>query len=60
MQRRIVEYPDRLGDLSLLLSTFGLSAGDPGFVAAADFNGNGSVGLEDLAFLLGQFGDICS
>ncbi|MCC6361738.1 MAG: hypothetical protein IT450_23630 [Phycisphaerales bacterium] len=49
-----------LSDLSLLLSTFGLSAGDPGFVAAADFNGNGSVGLEDLAFLLGQFGDICS
>lgn len=48
-----------INDLAALLSTYGLSSGDPGFLAAADFNNNGSVGLEDLAALLAQFGDHC-
>lgn len=45
-----------LTDLAQLLASFGLSTGQPGFVAAADFNNDGSVNLTDLATLLSNFG----
>src|SRR5262249_42446674 len=45
-----------LSDLTLLLSSFGLCAGDPGFVVAADMDSNGCVELTDMAMLLSNFG----
>ncbi|MBI5864455.1 MAG: PQQ-binding-like beta-propeller repeat protein [Planctomycetes bacterium] len=45
-----------LSDLALLLSSFGLCAGDAGFSAAADFDASGCVELADLAILLTNFG----
>ncbi|MBI5866561.1 MAG: hypothetical protein HZB38_19010 [Planctomycetes bacterium] len=45
-----------LGDLTLLLSSFGLCSGESSFNPAADFNGNGCVELADLAVLLANFG----
>jgi uncharacterized membrane protein len=45
-----------LGDLSRLLTVFGLCAGDAGFDAAADFDASGCVELSDLAVLLANFG----
>lgn len=45
-----------LSDLALLLSTFGLCNGDPGYNSAADFDGSGCVELTDLAELLSGFG----
>jgi hypothetical protein len=45
-----------LGDLSLLLVSFGLCSDDPGFNAGADFDASGCVELSDLAVLLANFG----
>lgn len=45
-----------LADLSLLLGSFGLCAGNPGYSAAADLDGSGCVGLTDLSMLLQDFG----
>jgi subtilisin-like proprotein convertase family protein len=45
-----------LGDLSLLLVSFGLCSGDAGFNANADFDASGCVELSDLAVLLANFG----
>ena len=46
-------------DLALLLASYGLCDGDPGFVSAADFNETGCVELSDLAALLGNYGHTC-
>lgn len=43
-------------DLSLMLASFGLCSGDPGFNPAADIGGDGCVGLPDLTELLANFG----
>jgi hypothetical protein len=48
-----------LADLALLLSSYELYAGDPGFVPEADFDGDGHVDLSDLATLLAHYGEIC-
>jgi hypothetical protein len=48
-----------LADLTMLLSAFGASAGDPAWNAGVDFDADGSVGLADLARLLGEFGRAC-
>ena len=45
-----------LSDLAALLASFGLSAGDPGFEPAADFNRDNMVDLSDLAALLAVYG----
>ncbi len=51
-----------LADLALLLSSYGLCTGDPGFVSAADLTGgpegapDGCVDLADLALLLSDYG----
>lgn len=45
-----------LDDLTALLSTFGLCAGNPGFNANADFDGSGCIDLGDLTVLLANFG----
>ncbi len=45
-----------LGDLTLLLSSFGTCSGDAGFNAGADFDGSGCIELGDLAVLLAHFG----
>lgn len=48
-----------LTDLATLLSSFGLSSGQPGYVATADFDNDNSVTLTDLATLLSNFGSSC-
>lgn len=48
-----------LADLAGLLSTFGLCAGDPAFIPAADLDGSLCVDLSDLAGVLGVFGSVC-
>jgi len=48
-----------LVDLSISLSTFGLCAGDPGYVPGADLTGDGCVNLADLAIVLANFGTSC-
>lgn len=45
-----------LVDLSLLLATFGLCEGEPGFNADAQFDAGSCVDLSDLSILLSQFG----
>ena len=45
-----------LSDLSLLLAAFGTCTGDPNFNEAADFDSSGCVELNDLSFLLSNFG----
>lgn len=45
-----------LGDLTLLLSSFGACSGDANFAGAADFDASGCIELADLAVLLGNFG----
>ena len=50
-----------LSDLAVLLASYGLCAGDPGFVEEADFTGagdvpDGCVTLADLAVLLADYG----
>lgn len=44
-------------DLALLLSSFGMCAGDAGFNANADCDDDDCVGLADLAILLSRFGE---
>jgi len=48
-----------LVDLAVLLGTYGLCHGDPGYVPQADFNGDDCVTLDDLAELLGHYGQTC-
>ena len=48
-----------LSDLTGLLGTFGLCAGQPGFNASADFDASGCVDLADLTGLLSAFGRPC-
>ncbi|MFN0137913.1 MAG: immunoglobulin domain-containing protein [Phycisphaerae bacterium] len=48
-----------LTDLSLLLGSFGLCNGTPGFNAAADLNDTNCVDLTDLSMLLAVFGTEC-
>jgi hypothetical protein len=45
-----------LGDLTTLLSAFGLCTGDPAYVAACDLDATGCVELGDLTILLANFG----
>lgn len=45
-----------LSDLAALLASYGLSLGDPGYNANADFDSNNTVDLGDLAFLLSDYG----
>lgn len=45
-----------LTDLALLLSSFGLCDGAPGYQAGADFDGSGCIELADLATLLSNYG----
>lgn len=45
-----------LADLSILLSSYGLCAGDAGYNPDADIDGDGCVGLGDLSMLLVDFG----
>ncbi|MCC6357793.1 MAG: hypothetical protein IT450_03540 [Phycisphaerales bacterium] len=46
-------------DLAVFLSSFGLCTGQPGFNAAADYDGNGCVSLSDYTCFLGRFGGNC-
>lgn len=48
-----------LADLSAMLISYGLCAGDPGYDKCADLGGTGCVGLDDLAALLNDFGQEC-
>jgi hypothetical protein len=43
-------------DLGRFLSTFGRRRGDPRFLDALDFDGNGAVGLLDLRALGARLG----
>jgi len=43
-------------DLSVFLSAFGTSIGNPGYTPQADFNNDGQVGGADLSVLLSDFG----
>ena len=45
-----------LVDFNTLKDGFGLSTGDPGFVAGADFDGDGTIALSDFNILKGNFG----
>jgi len=47
-------------DLANLLAAFGSVTGDVNYNPAVDYDNSGSIGLADLAFLLGQFGDNCN
>lgn len=46
-------------DLNRVLSAFGASTGDPGFIAGADLNGDGAVSFLDLNIVLSFFGQTC-
>jgi len=46
-----------LSDLSILLETYGLCEGDPGYNGDADFDGDGCVYLPDLGCFLAQYGE---
>ena len=48
-----------LTDLAMVLASFLLCEGSPGFVAGADLNGTGCVDLTDLAILLSSFENAC-
>lgn len=48
-----------LADLALLLSSYGLCDGDPGYLPAADLEPDGCVNLADLALLLSNYGAPC-
>ncbi len=49
-----------LSDLSVLLATYNLCAGDAGYNGAADIDGDDCVGLSDLSILLANYGGSCS
>ncbi len=48
-----------LGDLALLLASYGLDASHPDYNSDADFDGSGVVDLGDLAVLLSLYGGNC-
>lgn len=48
-----------LSDLALLLSRFGLCAGDLGYFANGDLNEDGCIELSDLASVLAVYGNAC-
>ncbi len=48
-----------LTDLAIMLSAYGLCAGDSGFVPEADIDGDGCIDLVDLATLLSNYGTVC-
>jgi 6-phosphogluconolactonase (cycloisomerase 2 family) len=48
-----------LSDLALLLATYGLCSGDPGYAPEADLDGDECVSLTDLAALLANYGRVC-
>ncbi|MCA9244938.1 MAG: hypothetical protein KDA32_13350 [Phycisphaerales bacterium] len=48
-----------LGDLAGLLAAFGYCAGEPAYIAGADFDHSLCIDLSDLAGLLGAFGNTC-
>jgi hypothetical protein len=48
-----------LGDLAILLASYGTAEGDAGYNPAADLDGDGMIGLSDLAALLSVYGMIC-
>ena len=48
-----------LGDLAILLASYGTVEGDAGYNPAADLDGDGTIGLSDLAMLLSVYGMIC-
>jgi hypothetical protein len=48
-----------LSDLGVLLGTYGLTPGDPGWNPYADFDGNNVIDLSDLGALLAVYGETC-
>jgi 6-phosphogluconolactonase (cycloisomerase 2 family) len=52
------DYID-LTDLGILLSSYGLCEGDPGFLPEADLDDDGCVQLSDLGVLLANYGQAC-
>ena len=48
-----------IADHAVFLSSFGICAGQPGFNAAADFDGSGCVDIADMGCFLGRFGSTC-
>jgi hypothetical protein len=48
-----------LSDLAILLASYGLCEGDPGYNPAADLDEDACVGLSDLALLLADYGQPC-
>lgn len=47
------------GDLTIMLGSFGLCVGQPGYIAAADLAPNGCIDTADLVALLAVFGVPC-
>ncbi len=45
-----------LSDLGVVLSSFGLCAGNAGYAASADFDGSGCIDLSDLGVVLANYG----
>lgn len=45
-------------DFSVLVATFGLMSGEPGFNPNADFDGNGQVNIVDFSLLVSTFGQL--
>jgi hypothetical protein len=45
-----------IDDLTLVISHFGQSSGDPGWDARADADGNGIVNIEDVGEVTGNYG----
>jgi hypothetical protein len=48
-----------IADLTLLLSSFGLTAADSAYQPRADFDGDFQIDLQDLVLLLAHFGEQC-
>lgn len=46
-------------DLTILLSAFGSTSGDPAFNSDADLDSSGAIDLTDLTILLSNFGTTC-
>lgn len=49
-----------VADMAMVGSSFGTSAGNPGYNAAADLNGDGVINVVDLSNVGGGFGQSCS
>lgn len=54
-----IDYLVDLSDLSILLSTFGTAAGQPGYDIDADLDEDGVISVSDLTLLLAAFGTVC-